>query len=760
MKRIISYFVLEFVLVQCTFAYTIKLCFPEKYKKYEGPFNRAFETVININEWGNRLEYSYYQTIEDYVKSLSLYKCDVAMVEPALYDQFYDSITSINYLNNKEVNQTLIDRMNDPIDGEIYSELIKDIIIGDKVEVKAFPLFIDYGILYYRKDINVSPPDSWDDLKSLDEFREDLDFSVSNTIYIGQFNEFREFFYNLFENVLNTREKINYEVVEKETYNTIKIFKQLFDNEIIDEYAWHLNSEYGVIRFNERKSVYMRNWSSFLYNITTSFNRKKGKNDNASFGIKKMLYDKHSKTANQSRAINKGIYICVSTNSKSDYLDDSILVAKTFSEKEFMKLLIEDSENIFYDIPAYHSLIDEVSEEEKNNFNNTEYCNRIGCDFFRELAVDHIIPTYSIFHQDEFLEKLTEFFEKAKQFFKSSNDEPDEYDSSTISEEKEIVTIDILMNSFADYFKDKYVEFGSPTTIIMIIIVAIEIIITCVVTYYLVKHRNFIEIRRSSPLFLITMLVGIILAFCSILTYIGKPTKFICILRPYVLVFTFGLTFFSLLLKTFRIKVIFDKVNIQVKDSNLIMYLCILLGFELILVTIWSIAAGMEPVVKMVSKEMHYYVCQNNKDLGKYIQTALIVINGLTLVYGCYLAYKVKNVYSEYNESKVIGLSIYGIVICMIILMFIVNIKGLDHTTLFLIQSLMIILSADIILVFMFTPKLWKLHINIISEIPYEKQGPTSTDKKGSNADQENNNNNNNNNVSLKKNALPEGDEQ
>jgi len=69
--------------------------------------------------------------------------------------------------------------------------------------------------------------------------------------------------------------------------------------------------------------------------------------------------------------------------------------------------------------------------------------------------VDHIIPTYSIFHQDEFLEKLTEFFEKAKQFFKSSNDEPDEYDSSTISEEKEIVTIDILMNSFADYFKGK-----------------------------------------------------------------------------------------------------------------------------------------------------------------------------------------------------------------------------------------------------------------------------------------------------------------
>jgi len=258
----------------------------------------------------------------------------------------------------------------------------------------------------------------------------------------------------------------------------------------------------------------------------------------------------------------------------------------------------------------------------------------------------------------------------------------------------------------------------------MLIIVGIEIIITSIVAFYIIKYRNFIEIRRSSPLFLITMLFGIILAFVSIVTFIGKPTNFICILRPYVLVLTFGLTFFSLLLKTFRIKVIFDKVNIQVKDSNLVLYLCILLGIELILVTIWSVVAGMKPDVKKVNDEMHYWVCKNTSSLGSTIQMFLIVINGLALVYGCYLAYKVKNVYSEYNESKVIGLSIYGIVICMIILMFIVNINSLDHTTLFLIQSLMIILSADIILVFMFTPKLWKLHINIISEMSYDKTLP------------------------------------
>jgi len=747
MKRIIKYFVLELIIVQSIFG--LKLCFPEKYKKYESAFNRAYDKMItsednNNNNQNNenkiKFEYQYYQSMEDYVKSFSLYKCDVAMIEPALYDQYFDSVYKINRL--KDVNVTLSNRMNDSIDGTIYTELLKDLQVNDRYEVHAFPLFLDYGILYYREDLDEdlqkNPPRMWSDLKSVDDYKDNPDYQVSNTIYIGQFNEYREFFYNLFENVLNTKDKITYDVVERETLDTIKIFKNLFDKEVIDEYAWHLNSEYGVIRFNEGKAIFMRNWSSYLYNVTVTYknkneNPKKMKKD--TFKVTKMLYNGESKTANQSRAINKGIYICVAQTADKDSIDEAIVVAKTFSERDFMKYLIEDESDIFYDIPAYHSLIE---ENDITYVNNKKYCERINCDFFRELSDDHVISTYSVFYQYKFLDKLTEFFEKAKQFFKSSNIEDDTNNDGGNGEEKD-TSLESLMSSFSDYFKDKYVELGSPTTIIMIVIVAIEIIITSIVTYYLVKHRNFIEIRRSSPLFLITMLIGIILAFCSILTFIGKPTKFICILRPYVLVLTFGLTFFSLLLKTFRIKVIFDKVNIQVKDSNLILYLCILIGFQLILVTIWSITAGMTPEVKQVSKEMHYYVCQNNKDLGSYIQLALIILNGLTLVYGCYLAYKVKNVYSEYNESKVIGLSIYGIVICMIILMFIVNIKGLDHTTLFLIQSLMIILSADIILVFMFTPKLWKLHINIISEIPYDKPAPASTDKKASNPDQDNN---------------------
>jgi len=101
----------------------------------------------------------------------------------------------------------------------------------------------------------------------------------------------------------------------------------------------------------------MRNWSSYLYNVTTTFNDYKKNGENITFGITKTLYNNNSTTAGQSRTINKGVYICVSNFVEDKNISDAIIVAKTFSDKQFMKLLIEDKEEIFYDIPAYLSFI-------------------------------------------------------------------------------------------------------------------------------------------------------------------------------------------------------------------------------------------------------------------------------------------------------------------------------------------------------------------------------------------------------------------
>jgi len=261
---------------------------------------------------------------------------------------------------------------------------------------------LDYGILYYRSDLIETTPKTWSDLYLIDTSK----FKNSDTVYIGQFVDYIEFYYNLMEDVLNTKESISYDVVEKEANYTLGTFKKLFDNGIIDEFAWHLNSEIGLMRFNDGYGVVMRNWSSNLYNVTTVF---KEKNKDKKFDISKTLYSEER--FESSRAINKGIYLGISKSVDDKNIDEAVKVLKTFSSKEFMQLLLK--EDIFYDLPAYRSLI-----LEDDTIDNKDYCKKINCAFFRKLAKDDVIPTYSIFYRKNFLEGLTNFYDKAKEFFK------------------------------------------------------------------------------------------------------------------------------------------------------------------------------------------------------------------------------------------------------------------------------------------------------------------------------------------------------
>jgi len=87
----------------------------------------------------NKLIFSYYQNMEDYVKSFSLYHCDVAMVEPALYDQYYKFIRNIH----DDIIDVANERMEDSIDGETYRELFKDLTANvDQPVVVALVSFI------------------------------------------------------------------------------------------------------------------------------------------------------------------------------------------------------------------------------------------------------------------------------------------------------------------------------------------------------------------------------------------------------------------------------------------------------------------------------------------------------------------------------------------------------------------------------------------------------------------------------------------
>ncbi|ORY86566.1 hypothetical protein LY90DRAFT_498800 [Neocallimastix californiae] len=86
--------------------------------------------------------------MDDYLGNLISYECNVFMVEPALYDEYYDSIENISELISGDIEA----RIHDEVDGEIYGELLKDlrVDIDNRKDLAEDQIVAMYDVLYQK----------------------------------------------------------------------------------------------------------------------------------------------------------------------------------------------------------------------------------------------------------------------------------------------------------------------------------------------------------------------------------------------------------------------------------------------------------------------------------------------------------------------------------------------------------------------------------------------------------------------------------
>ena len=253
-----------------------------------------------------------------------------------------------------------------------------------------------------------------------------------------------------------------------------------------------------------------------------------------------------------------------------------------------------------------------------------------------------------------------------------------------------------------------FIVFGVITGIL--ILIAFAILIFVIVFGVILKYQR---LRVCSPTFLALILLSMIVGYSSIYAWFGKPHPVACGFQPWLLGLPTVSMIAALCVKVYRIWRIFGVENLQklqIKDLQLfVLWVLIMLPAVLILV-LWTIIST--PTARMENRDGEdHYVCTTGGFTGEpggYVFFAIFVAyTTLVLLFGGFLSIVTRKVPSSFNESKLLAISIYNLMLLgvVIIPVFLV-VQPFNPFIAWILRTIAILYAFTATLVLQFAPSL------------------------------------------------------
>ncbi|KAJ3101149.1 hypothetical protein HDU97_001615 [Phlyctochytrium planicorne] len=267
-------------------------------------------------------------------------------------------------------------------------------------------------------------------------------------------------------------------------------------------------------------------------------------------------------------------------------------------------------------------------------------------------------------------------------------------------------------------------------------IVAVCSLFTIGLFAYMMAYQKMKIFMASSPVFLGLILLGANISYVGVYLFSMYPmTDGSCIVFGWFKYIGFAVVFGALLVKTYRISVIFvSKKNKarKLNDSVMLMYFGVIVAIWAAILAVWTIIPSQRPFLETesianVAKNgtiTHFFQTPHcNFTNYNYINLAAMVI---TLGAGVWLTYSVRNTPSAFNESKWIALAIYNWVVIGIVLVSflgyfgdydsdfisknaISNFAVKDPDVIFVMEALVVILTQTGVAAVLFGPKMLEI---------------------------------------------------
>ncbi|KAI9105607.1 periplasmic binding protein-like I [Phlyctochytrium arcticum] len=254
----------------------------------------------------------------------------------------------------------------------------------------------------------------------------------------------------------------------------------------------------------------------------------------------------------------------------------------------------------------------------------------------------------------------------------------------------------------APFIRSEVIGYTQPGPLVIIALASISILVIAVSIPILIYKKAHPLLKPVSPPFMAITASGMVLCLLSIfVNAIEIPNIVSCNSYMALLAVGFGAVVGSIYVKLRRLYAIFDNKVMQRRAiPSYTLYLttgCIVLG-DLILALIWSAAFPLNrrETIDTIS-ETRVYTCESRSSTsGSALTIAVFVYNAILVVACCYLAYRTRNIYSAYNEAKAIGIAIYNILFCAIIVLVVTYLGNINVVVGFIVRSAIVILCVGV----------------------------------------------------------------
>jgi hypothetical protein len=208
------------------------------------------------------------------------------------------------------------------------------------------------------------------------------------------------------------------------------------------------------------------------------------------------------------------------------------------------------------------------------------------------------------------------------------------------------------------------IQLTSGVDVAIIALSSIFMVCTIAGMVFLFLYRQHPIIRRASHLFCQFMLAGAALFYATLIVGVQKESLATCTAAQFMFSVAFTLFYGSLLVKTWRIYLIFNSKALEVQkltNSTMSLYLLTYGAVDLLLVILW---AGISPPTATLhdhSTAAYTQVTLCDSEHSVVFSTALYVWRGLAVLAGGVLAVRIRGVDDDFSESKFLGAACYNI---------------------------------------------------------------------------------------------------